>query len=1569
MDVVFESPVNVERPVAPALPHSSSSPEHPRSRSPFSSQSIMPPSSAFQFNPFSTHTPTAPDRLSQVPDVEGPLQDLVNSSASPRPHPAATAAAVTSFTSSPNPLPPQLDPQPSLEEDAMDTAPDNTQLQPEEVSSNSTPSGRSAGIDPARPAASVMEMDMEMETEQNTNSTINTLPTEGGPPETPTTTETGPLNFPERTTIGVPAMENNSPEPSSQGAPPSEGPLSQELSSPESPDPQAEQNSSPDGSQGNSQQPSVEEEEPADWADIEEDTSAPDEAELKEIESGDADYSALDYDYWEKTFYRELDDPEYKPAEKARLTWIFKGVRGTKENPNRATIMRSPAAYIGGVYWTIKFFPRGNNTGSLSIYLETSSTPPQPDRVVPETEFKVFRGPPNAVLSDLVPEVDITIPATANSSKLSSTQSFTSQGNEKQDPAIEGDSEPAPTEEREGEQKIESPSSSVAPRDWRVSAQIGVILYNPNEPRTAWMQSSCHQFNSHNVDWGWTTFHGPWDRIHQRQRGQRQALLRDDTLAFDAYIRVFDDPTQSLWWHSSDSEPVWDSLSLTGYRPMGDSVVKYSFEVAGLVSWLLLAPFREAIQSVDVLEHFTTPGVKPRPLCESLQKLLWALRSDYHPHLHVDTDFVTRTLRNLEEFSRDVMEFWERLRRSLELELVGTDALEKLSKIFDGQNVSRTITDTTSAEETAPSVNCFHGDFNNSRIRIPAQSSDNIESGLKRYFSGKPGKWSLPAVLHVELARQIFDRASHHWNLISRRVGLDEELDLSGIVAKSRVGRYSLYGFVVHKGKRSSGQFYSILRPGGPGTRWLAFEDASDNKIECLTRKAAIDAHEGVLSEDARSHYDRSGRDVAVVVMYVRNDVLPQFLTGKIEPWKMAEPLRHYFHHGELPFISSSPISIEIYSLEDVSVVNNSLFDAHDLMATARSAGGFRHLTLPANTTFEAVRKKLALWYWKDEQEKKPEHIRMWQIDRPKSGFIPSLLLRNLPALNFPLSYFNLNVLRLWVHILSEDDAKLFAIPTSTPSSKPFDYEDISEEAVEPANGPRTTTDQNSAQEPSVPETQDIGMTDLNPSVHPARQGDSGTTDTISSNQPSETVLIGHESGMQQHETSSSPDHNSPTDDPQDLLNSSVADVQMSGAEPDLNASQPAQSELVGANHNTAAVDNHEPAIDPGNGVISIPVSADIELQVQTTLEQSVDIQEGNENGSPQHANDNINDVATPIAAQEDSVMQDPPLPNTPFDSSSNENGELAAGLERQENRSNEVDWSFADANWDLVPASCQVYYFIQIFDSEKQEFRVAGVFFARKKDAIKSSVSAALGWPDNKQFHLWHRVDGASILSISGSHKFFNIISMDLDGQCFIVGEVLPKSRCTTISERGSFATPDLLSKYLWAFSRRHPTQALTGTKTVEATFNGEYYSGEFKKGYYHGKGTHISDTGATYTGDFVLGQRHGKGIMEFTSGDTYDGDWREDERHGQGTFIERKTGNKYVGGYRAGKRHGKGISYWEVADEEMDLCQICYSEDQDALFYSCGHVCACVSCAKQVDICPMCRKKVTSVVKIYRS
>ena len=193
--------------------------------------------------------------------------------------------------------------------------------------------------------------------------------------------------------------------------------------------------------------------------------------------------------------------------------------------------------------------------------------------------------------------------------------------------------------------------------------------------------------------------------------------------------------------------------------------------------------------------------------------------------------------------------------------------------------------------------------------------------------------------------------------------------------------------------------------------------------------------------------------------------------------------------------------------------------------------------------------------------------------------------------------------------------------------------------------------------------------------------------------------------------------------------------------------------------------------------------------------------------------------------------------------------------------------------------------------------------------------------------------------------------------------------SRRTELHQAGLLTTPDRLVQCLWASSRQHPTQAFTGFKTIEATFTGDYYSGEFHKGFYHGRGKHISDLAAIYEGDYVFGRRPGKGVMEYPSGYTSDGDWFDDQRHGQGTFIERKTGNKYVGGYKDGRRHGKGISYWEVADEEIDLCQICYGEEQDALFFDCGHVCACVACARQVDICPICRKSILSVVKIYRS
>lgn len=686
--------------------------------------------------------------------------------------------------------------------------------------------------------------------------------------------------------------------------------------------------------------------------------------------------------YWESNFFRELDDPEYIPGEKARLTWTFKGVRGTPEAPNRAKFMRSPAAYIGGYWWRIKFYPRGNNVGSLSVYIECSPTLPASDDSLPETQFTVRRGASDACLNDDVPDVNVQTPPANDSTAWV-------EGYKSQYPA-------AATHDRGIENTPSSP--------WRVAAQIGVIVYNPDEPRTGWMQSSCHQFNPHNLDWGWTYFHGPWDQIHQRRRGQHRALLNNDTLAFDAYIRVIDDPTRSLWWHPSDAEPTWDSLALTGYRPLGDSIINHSAEVAGLASWLHITPFCKIIQRVDVLEHLTNCEVKPKPLCDALQKLLWQLRRRTQSLQYVDTDGITSTLRNLREFSSDVSEFWERLRRTLELELQGTDAGQEFAKLFDSPSLA------------SQSINTLPTDFN-SRICARADEVQSTGEAVKGYLGAKAGRWSLPPILHVELGRHTLDKAMR-WQLLFNKVNLDEELDLASYVRDDQDSKYVLYGYVVHRGRRTSGKFFSILRPAGPGTKWLAFDDGSDNRVECLTQKTALGPHLGLDASQTVDH--KKGHDVPVVVMYVRSDMVSELLPGPQGPWEVSEPLKQYYETGvyQSALAEKNEVQVEVYSTTNYHELE-SLFDTYDLMSRAKASDGVMYMALPRSSRIAELRKQIALWKSAGDESIGPERVRLWYIGHTRAQCGPTLAFDLISDLNVPLDSSGAT-LRFWMETISE---------------------------------------------------------------------------------------------------------------------------------------------------------------------------------------------------------------------------------------------------------------------------------------------------------------------------------------------------------------------------------------------------------------------------------------------------------------------------------------------------------------------------------------------------------------------
>ncbi|XRM48256.1 hypothetical protein ABZX51_011187 [Aspergillus tubingensis] len=1181
-------------------------------------------------------------------------------------------------------------------------------------------------------------------------------------------------------------------------------------------------------------QPPQPELEHAYWADIEEDLSVPDEAEMKEIESAaDGDYSAYEYDYWEKNFHPDLDDPEYRPAEKARMTWKIKGVRGTPDAPNRVKIMRSPPAYMGGYWWTIKFFPRGNNVNSLSIYIECSPTMPPPDKNLPESEFKVMHGPADAALDVNAHDVDMKFAQTNDSASW--LEAFKAQY-------------PAAAHQAE----------STGTKSWRVSAQIGVILYNPEEPRTGWMQSSCHQFNPHNLDWGWTNFHGPWDQIHRRQRGQRQALLRNDTLAFDAYIRIVDDPTRSLWWHASDTEPTWDSLSLTGYRPLGDSVINHSAEVAGLATWVHMAPFCKIIQKANVLEHLTSCDVKPKPLCDALQKFLWQLRSRGQSLQYVDTDMITSTLRNLHEYSGDVCEFWERLRRTLEIELAGTDAGQELARLFD----SPSIESLPSEAQTQDVINTVPKDYN-SRICVPADQVKTTSEAFSWYLSAKPGRWVLPPVLHLELGRQKLDKAARQWRLLYNRVDLDEELDLTPWLLDGQEGKYVLYGYIVHRGRRTSGKFFSILRPGGPGTRWLAFDDGSDNRVECLTRKTALGPHLGLDASQKVDH--KTGHDVAIAVMYIRSDVVQEFLPGPQGPWDVPASLKEYYETGIPPVqlddkCDKDEINVEVYSLPKYDQLG-SLFDTYDLMSQAKLENGVMYLTVPRSSNYVDLRKKIAMWASaKSSESTCAEHVRLWQIGHTRDQFGPTLAFARISDLTSTLD-FPLKTVRFWMQVVSDENAKFFAI-ADPPQA--ISIQAKPEEAVVERAGSESSEDR-------------LPL----PEGEAARASSSGTVPENS--------------------------------------------ISATGGATITNA--------VNVSHIEIVPQDPVPTDSSGTGA---PTTGDSENDAVIAAIIAEDLQ--------QMDTDRVPDAAPP-------VTQEP---------------SQAVPAEPETQASTAADIPAPSIEPEVPQPVDHVYYFIQRFDVEAQALRTVGSFFSKKEENIKNAVRRHLKMPPMKDFQIWQRVDGTTVTTMASGETFEVYVP---DGTCFIVGDKLNKDRRLQLNVAGLFGNPDQLVRYLWADSRNHPTRAFTGFKTIDASFTNDYYSGEFNKGHFHGKGKHISDLAATYVGDFVLGKRHGTGFMEYPTGDTYDGDWFDGICHGQGTYVERKTGNKYVGGYKDGKRHGKGISYWEVADEEMDLCQICYGEEQDALFYDCGHVCACVTCARQVDLCPICRKNIISVVKIYRT
>ncbi len=57
-------------------------------------------------------------------------------------------------------------------------------------------------------------------------------------------------------------------------------------------------------------------------------------------------------------------------------------------------------------------------------------------------------------------------------------------------------------------------------------------------------------------------------------------------------------------------------------------------------------------------------------------------------------------------------------------------------------------------------------------------------------------------------------------------------------------------------------------------------------------------------------------------------------------------------------------------------------------------------------------------------------------------------------------------------------------------------------------------------------------------------------------------------------------------------------------------------------------------------------------------------------------------------------------------------------------------------------------------------------------------------------------------------------------------------------------------------------------------------------------------------------------------------------------------------------------------IPDEgEEQSCVICLTRRRNVVILDCGHICACRTCAEQVNICPICRADIVRLVPTYQS
>lgn len=438
--------------------------------------------------------------------------------------------------------------------------------------------------------------------------------------------------------------------------------------------------------------------------------------------------------------------------------------------------------------------------------------------------------------------------------------------------------------------------------DWYVCAQFALDLWNPKHPECHIPSGSFHRFNKNDTDWGFSTFIDLGQLNSTRRFNNGHAILENNTLNVTAYVRIIDDSSTGVLWHSFMD---YDSKASTGYVGLSNQGATCYLNSL-LQSYFTTKIFRKLVYQIPTENH-----KKGLSVSLELQRIFILLLTSKDA---VGTLELTKSFGwdSSDAFTQhDVQEMNRILMDRLESAMKGSPIDGSLNDIFVGKMKSYikcvNVPYESSREEDFWDIQLNVKGFPNLQASFQNYIEIEMLDGENKYQAGDKHGYqdakkgvvfqSFPPVLHLQLKRFEYDFMVDDMVKIDDFYEFPDSIDLKPYLdedllpeLREQNWKYKLHGVLVHQGSISNGHYYAMIKPHATKDEWLRFDD---DKVWKVTPTQVFQenygAHELSSQEFARLTRAEQNENLvrratsAYMLVYYRESELPSILPSDDE--------------------------------------------------------------------------------------------------------------------------------------------------------------------------------------------------------------------------------------------------------------------------------------------------------------------------------------------------------------------------------------------------------------------------------------------------------------------------------------------------------------------------------------------------------------------------------------------------------------------------------------------------------------------------------------------------------------